>query len=176
MKLIENEILEILQFDTKGRMADWENKANIQWANCGTFEWSQTIGDIKIRFRVPDGTRGKNIAYSLTPSTLKVGIKGSDSPVLDGKLSELVVPDESLWTLEDGWIEIGLQKQKKHTSWDSVLEGGAKLDPLTKEALDKKMMLEKFQGQHPGFDFSGADFSGQLPSDPAAFGDDWGNK
>ena len=83
------------------------------------------------------------------------------------------MPDESLWTISDGMVEIALQKQKQHSSWDSVLEGGPKLDPLTKDELDKKMMLEKFQSKHPGFDFSGADFSGQLPDDPASFGDNW---
>lgn len=92
---------------------------------------------------------------------------------MDGKLFAGVVPDGSLWTLDDGMVEILLQKQKKHFSWESVLEGGPKVDPLTKEQLDKKMMLEKMQKEHPGFDFSKADFSGQLPKDPASFGDDW---
>jgi hypothetical protein len=29
--------------------------------------------------------------------------------------------------------------------------------------LKKKMMLERFQEEHPGFDFSGADFNGNVP-------------
>ena len=37
-------------------------------------------------FAFPDGTRGKNIDYKLTPSTLKVGLKGQDA-VLDGNLT-----------------------------------------------------------------------------------------
>ena len=73
-------------------------------------------------------------------------------------------------------VEIALQKQVEHTSWDSVVEGGPKLDAATKDSLDKKMLLEKFQGEHPGFDFSGAEFSGQLPENAAAFGDNWKNK
>lgn len=124
---------------------------------------------------MPAGTRGKDVAYVLTPNSIKVGLKGKTA-VLDGKLSAGVVPGESLWTLEDGIVEIALQKQVKHVSWESVVEGGPKMDPVSKDQLDKKMMLEKFQSQHPGFDFSGADFSGQLPSDPASFGDDWGKK
>lgn len=151
---------------------DWESKTSIQWVNAGVYEWTQTIGDVKIRFQAPAGTRGKNIAYQLTPSHLMVGIKGSP-PVIDGKLTELVVPGDSLWTLEDGMVVIELQKQKKHHSWDSVTEDGPRVDPLTKEQLDKKMMLEKFQNQHPGFDFSGAEMTGNLPENPAEFGEDW---
>ena len=67
-------------------------------------------------------------------------------------------------------------KRDTHSSWDSVLEGQFALDPFAKQSVDKKMMLEKFQQKHPGFDFSGAEFSGNLPDNPAAFGDDWGDQ
>jgi hypothetical protein len=43
--------------------------------------------------------------------------------IIDGDLFALVVPGESLWTIEKGLVEIGLLKQKKHMSWDSVLAG-----------------------------------------------------
>jgi hypothetical protein len=135
-------------------------------------QWAQTIGDVTIRFRVPEGTRGSRVEYVLSPFALKAGVKGQP-PVLDGKLFAGVVPGESLWTLEDGVVEIVLQKQKKHHSWDSVLEGGPALDPLVKDQIDKKMMMEKFQREHPGFDFGNAEFTGQLPKDPASFGDNW---
>lgn len=105
-----------------------------------------------------------------------LSVRSGEKPIIDGPLFALVVPGESLWTIENGLVEIGLLKQKKHFSWDSVLQGGPALDPLTKDKQDKAMMLEKFQKEHKGFDFSGADFSGQLPEDPASFGDSWKNK
>ena len=44
----------------------------------------------------------------------------------------------------------------------------AQLDPLSVGEEQKAMMLERFQSEHPGFDFSGADFSGAAP-DPRTF-------
>ncbi len=151
---------------------EWEDKANIAWADAGAYQWAQTIHDVKVRFQLPPETRGKAVDYQLSAGRLRVGLKGQP-PVIDGPLFALVVPGESLWTIEKGLVEVALQKQKKHFSWDSVLQGGPVLDPLTKDKQDKAMMLEKFQSEHKGFDFSGAEFSGQLPKDPASFGDDW---
>jgi hypothetical protein len=38
--------------------------------------------------------------------------------------------------------------------------------------MDKQMMLEKFQSENPGFDFSGAEFNGSLPANPSTFMDE----
>ena len=37
------------------------------------------------------------------------------------------------------------------------------MDQFTRENEKKKMMLERFQEEHPGFDFSGAEFNGNVP-------------
>lgn len=66
-------------------------------------------------------------------------------------------------------IYIVLQKIKKHSSWLSVVKGKDEVDLMAKESMEKRMMLEKFQRETPGFDFSGAEFSGNLPADPANF-------
>lgn len=42
------------------------------------------------------------------------------------------------------------------------------MDPLGHEEDKKRLMLERFQEEHPGFDFSDAKFSGQAP-DPKTF-------
>jgi hypothetical protein len=42
------------------------------------------------------------------------------------------------------------------------------LDPMTHQEVQKKVMLERFQEEHPGFDFSGAEFNGMAP-DPREF-------
>ncbi len=36
------------------------------------------------------------------------------------------------------------------------------MDPLREEAVKKEMMLERFQQENPGFDFSNAEFNGYL--------------
>ena len=70
--------------------------------------------------------------------------------------------------VDDGEIEINLQKVKKGETWNSALAGHEALDPFTKGEVQKKMMLERFQEENPGFDFSGAEFSGSAP-DPRKF-------
>ena len=69
---------------------------------------------------------------------------------------------------DEGEIEINLQKVKKGETWNSALAGHESLDPFTKGEVQKKMMLERFQEENPGFDFSGAEFSGSAP-DPRKF-------
>ena len=44
----------------------------------------------------------------------------------------------------------------------------AQLDALAQQEAQKKVMLERFQEEHPGFDFSGAEFNGMAP-DPRTF-------
>ena len=66
-------------------------------------------------------------------------------------------------------LNLVLTKAKAHESWQSLIKGQEEADPLILEQMNKKMMLEKFQKENPGFDFSGAEFTGQLPADPANF-------
>lgn len=65
-------------------------------------------------------------------------------------------------------VEINLQKMRKAQTWDAALKGHGELDPMAREEVQKKMTLERFQEEHPGFDFSGAEFSGSAP-DPRNF-------
>ena len=42
------------------------------------------------------------------------------------------------------------------------------IDPLTKQEMQRTMMLERFQEENPGFDFRDASFNGEVP-DPRTF-------
>merc|ERR1712125_243975 len=74
----------------------------------------------------------------------------------------VVQTDESFWMIEDG--ELHIQKMRKGETWSSALKGHGQLDVFSEQEVNKKLMLERFQEEHPGFDFSGANFSGQAPS------------
>jgi len=53
-----------------------------------------------------------------------------------------------VWTLEDQKIILlVLQKLKKQEAWESVIRGSHVIDPLTKDKMAKKMMLERFQSE-----------------------------
>lgn len=74
-----------------------------------------------------------------------------------------------MWMLDEGELIINLQKMNKAEAWDCALKGRAgqhaasSIDPVTKEELKKQLMRERFQEEHPGFDFSQADFNGTVP-------------
>lgn len=53
-------------------------------------------------------------------------------------------------------IVIEIQKAQKGVRWGGMFKGHEKVDPIEEEQLKKKLMLERFQEEHPGFDFSDA--------------------
>lgn len=66
-------------------------------------------------------------------------------------------------------LQIQLEKSKAHDSWTCIVKGKDEVDAQTKESMEKKMLLEKFQRDYPGFDFSGAEMTGQMPDNPATY-------
>jgi len=97
---------------------------------------------------------------------IKVALKGKDI-FIKGELNSAVRPTDSFWTLEDNKeVRIIMQKAKQHEVWKSLILSEHVLDPMLLQDMEKKMMLEKFQSENPGFDFSQAEFSGSVPSNP----------
>ena len=70
--------------------------------------------------------------------------------------------------VEDDELHIQLQKMKKAETWSMACKGHGGLDPLTQSEVQKKILLERFQEENPGFDFSSADVNGMVP-DPREF-------
>lgn len=149
-------------------MSDFQEKSGTIDAYTSRYRWTQTIEDVQITFSLPVGTRGKDVNVAVKNEEIAVRIH--NEAVLQGKLFSRVKSEECLWTIEDNELCLVLVKAKQHESWKSVIAGQDEVDPFTSQEMDKKMMLEKFQREHPGFDFSGAEFSGQVPADPVNFG------
>jgi len=61
-----------------------------------------------------------------------------------------------------------LTKARPGETWPAVFVGHAQLDALGEEDTKRRMLLERFQLEHPGFDFSGAEVNGAVP-DPRTF-------
>ena len=57
-----------------------------------------------------------------------------------------------------------LGKARKAETWPCALRGHSQLNTFEEQEVNKKIMLERFQEEHPGFDFSQAQFSGEAPS------------
>ncbi|PNH11186.1 NudC domain-containing protein 2 [Tetrabaena socialis] len=134
------------------------------------YEWDQTFSEVNIYVPVPPGVRGKQLFVDITTSHLRFGIK-PNPPYLDVRRGGVVVndlaggvkPSECYWTLEDGVLHVALTKLEEGEPWHSALAGHA-LDPATQQADQQRLMLERFQVEHPGFDFSQATFNGQVPN------------
>lgn len=110
------------------------------------YEWEQSLSEVNIYLEPPSEIPSKMFDIVISHRHLKVGIKGAP-PFIDEDTGGPVIPDDSLWTLIDGELNINLQKMNKAEAWDCALSGqsGSTVDAFTKEETKKKLMLERFQ-------------------------------
>lgn len=151
-------------------MGDFDEKSGTVDYKTKDYSWTQTIEEVVVLVPVPITTRGRDLEVTIKNNGLRVKFKNAQNAIIDGEPYGPVKAKESIWTLEDRdketkEVRIVLQKAISHDSWKGLLKGES-IDPLTANQMDQKMMLERFQNDYPGFDFSGATFSGQIPSDP----------
>lgn len=164
-----------------------EGRLKFEYEGRTIYEWEQGLEEVNIYLAPPPGVPRSQIVITISHTHLKVGLKGVPAPFIDEDLGGPVKVDESTWTLDTSSstgareINISLCKMNKAEVWVCALkgradtEGGAagdgkggdassrEVDAVTKEELRRKMLLERFQEEHPGFDFSGAEFNGMVP-------------
>jgi hypothetical protein len=147
------------------------------------YEWEQSLEEVFIYIKTPDCLLSKNkdeIRRNLKPGQempklevkfltnhLKIGIKNLP-PYIDEDLPNKIKATESLWQLDGDEISITLIKAIKAETWVCALKGHDTLNAFQKEEMQKKMLLERFQEEHGGFDFSDAEINGNVP-DPRTF-------
>jgi len=149
-------------------MTSFDEKSGSVEYQTPNYRWTQTVEDVSVFIDVPLGTNPKEIEVKVQTKRLRVAIKGKKT-YIDGELFLAVVADSSFWTLEDKKeIRLVLAKAKQYETWKTVVVGDHEMDPFTALEMQKKIMLEKFQKENPGFDFSQAQFSGNVP-DPATW-------
>jgi len=156
------------------------------------YEFEQSLDDVTIyTIPPPHVTKGRQINCVISANHLKLGQVGQNWFLNEGTYGTVDV-DESTWTLEDydgddaagnrrKVIVITLVKANRGTVWEAALKGnpnatGANsktknatgtttttMDAISKEQVKKELMLQRFNEENPGFDFSGADFNGSIP-------------
>ena len=131
------------------------------------YQWEQTLDDVLVYFSPPPGVPAAAFSVLITSTHVSVGIKGSP-PFLSEALPGTCVAKESFWNFDDGVLQLTLTKALKGETWPSAFSGHGALDAVAAEDVKKRMLLERFGEEHPGFDFSGADVSGTVP-DPRTF-------
>ena len=107
------------------------------------------------------------LEVKFTPTHLALGLKGFPC-YLDEDLTNKAKASESFWHLDWGEITITLMKAIKAEIWTSVFKTHQTVNLMQKEEMQKKMLLERFQEEHGGFDFSDAEINGNVP-DPKTF-------
>jgi hypothetical protein len=111
------------------------------------YRWTQTLDECTVLFSIPNQIRAKDLNVVLQPTKLLVQIKSTAATnnqnnnnideeynndnqngiLLDGELSQKIVPSESTWTIEGGVMQISLYKHTK-TFWDTIYIGDEKID------------------------------------------------
>ena len=147
------------------------------------YEWDQTIDEVNVYIQPPDFLLPKNkekvcaqlqpgqqmpvLEVNVTARQISVGIKGNP-PFLKEELGGLAKASETLWSIVDDELQICIQKVHKAETWECACKGHQSLDPLLKTEVQKNILLERFQEENPGFDFSSAEVNGMVP-DPKEF-------
>lgn len=126
------------------------------------YEWTQTLQELSVVVKVPEGSRSRDVVCDISKSKLRVGIKGQ--PLLvDGEMYNKVKVDDSFWTLEDGReVSIALQKENQMEWWKCVVKGDpeintskvqpensklADLDGETRKTVEKMMFDQRQKSQ-----------------------------
>jgi len=95
------------------------------------YKWDQTLEDVTLFINVEAGTPGKLINVNIKKDHLIFGIKGK-APIIDGDLSEQVVPGDSTWNIQDvkdgREVQINLIKKKGMQWWKNVIVGHPEID------------------------------------------------
>ena len=160
------------------------------------FEWEQSLEDVTLYILPPKGITAKQIECEFKKQHLKLGIKGI-KPFINENLAYKIDHEESTWYMEkindpkqkkdkenekgkgkgkgkekeipQNELVIVLSKLNLGETWLSVLgERQQKLNQIEAQKMKKTLMIERFQREHPGFDFSNAKFDGACP-DPDKF-------
>lgn len=142
-----------------------------EYGGKGVYQWEQSLYQVILYVPAPKVSAGE-IRLEITPKHLRLGLRGVECHFLDNDTARLVDTTESTWCIEvddDGIrkITIYLQKVEKGYVWTSALND-SELDSFLLKDVQKQILMERFQEENPGFDFSGADFNGNVV-DPRSF-------
>lgn len=109
-------------------------------ADFPTYSWTQSLNEAIVTIPVPPGTKGKFCDVEISRNHLKVGIKGAETPILNGDLPFPIKTDESFWNLVDGTsLEITLAKVDAMQWWKAVAVGEPEIDASKVEPEASKL-------------------------------------
>lgn len=106
------------------------------------YRWTQTLEEITMFVKLPDGVTSKQLDIQMKASSLKIGVKGQ-TPIIDGPLHKKIKTGDSLWTLEtDGakrTLQLTFVKVDGMSWWNCIIEGDPKIDTQKVEPENSKL-------------------------------------
>lgn len=132
-------------------------KCPAPWGN-----WWQTVDEVFIEVLPECQVKSKEVNIKCT--NRKIACTVQNKELFNGKLFDIVHGEEIIWTLESSGTVLNIVLTKaefkgKEQIWSSLFVDSKEnyvADPLVLHEMKKKMDLEKFQIENPGFDFSKA--------------------
>lgn len=104
------------------------------------YRWSQTASEVTVSMFIDPSVKSRDILMKVGRQTLKLGIRGRPTPVLDGKLNgELTNVDDAMFEIDGAGggsrcVVVALEKRRP-TMWPDLWEVGRDgLDPCTESA------------------------------------------
>ena len=130
--LSSSSLLEGIKYNDKGLQIPVGNGGSADH-----YKWTQTLEECTVLVPIDPDKRAKDLIVQLKPQSILVQNKSTNSNkdkeeksprvYMQGSLTELIVPDESTWTLEGGIVTLLLYK-KRNMFWKSVLVGDPEID------------------------------------------------
>ena len=67
-------------------------------ADMGAYSWGQTLNEVTLNVKVPEGTRARDIVVDIKQQYLTVGLKNAE-PIISRKLHKKIKVEDSFWQL-----------------------------------------------------------------------------
>ncbi len=136
------------------------------------YEWEQTLDEVNVFVptdKALHATRDLNVL--VTGNSIEItSTTKTDDDVVFPKLCFFrpTIADESVWTrdAQTGEIHVQVVKCKKAEPWVGAFAAHCDEAPAKRISgeVRRRMMQSRFQREHPGFDFSEAEFEdGKIP-------------
>jgi len=113
------------------------------------YKWTQTLQEVEVQVKFPDGTRSKQLVIEFKAKHLKVGLRGQP-PLAEGELYAKVKTDDCSWTIDSttGRVTITLAKFNNMEWWSRLLMNEPEIN--TRKINPENSKLDELDGETRG--------------------------
>ncbi|KAJ3333931.1 hypothetical protein HDU76_000966 [Blyttiomyces sp. JEL0837] len=137
--------------DAEKEQKDKEDRAREQAEQDGNsdlkalpYKWKQTLQDVDITTPIQKGIKGRDLDVVIKKSYIKVGLKGKE-PIFEGELSKPIKVEDSTWILDNGEVQIHLEKVNGMEWWAHIVTHHPKID--TTKIVPENSKLSDLEGE-----------------------------